>query len=46
MGGATVRELSGELKELLQGDFIKFGLELSDLYINFITPPPEEHVSH
>jgi membrane protease subunit (stomatin/prohibitin family) len=38
---ARYNELSGELKELLQADFIKFGVELSDLYINSITPPPE-----
>jgi membrane protease subunit (stomatin/prohibitin family) len=38
---ARYNELSGELKGLLQGDFSKFGVELSDLYINSITPPPE-----
>jgi len=38
---ARYNELSGEFRELLQVDFTKFGLELSDLYIHSITPPPE-----
>ncbi len=38
---ARYNELSGDLKDLLQDDFTKFGVELSDLYINAITPPPE-----
>ncbi len=38
---ARYNELSGEFRELLQGDFTKFGMELSDLFIQSITPPPE-----
>ncbi len=38
---ARYNELSGELKSLLQNDFTQFGLGLTDLYINSITPPPE-----
>jgi len=38
---ARYNELSGELKNLLQNDFTQFGLGLTDLYINSITPPPE-----
>ena len=38
---AKYNELSGELKELLQNDFTQFGLGITDLYINSITPPPE-----
>ena len=34
-------KLSDGLKERLQSDFSKLGLNLSDLYINSITPPPE-----
>ncbi|MDP1991705.1 MAG: SPFH domain-containing protein [Syntrophales bacterium] len=38
---AKYDELSGELKTLIQTDFTQFGLGLTDLYINSITPPPE-----
>jgi membrane protease subunit (stomatin/prohibitin family) len=38
---AKYDELSGALKSLLQDDFTRFGLGLTDLYINSITPPPE-----
>ncbi|MDA8125712.1 MAG: SPFH domain-containing protein [Deltaproteobacteria bacterium] len=38
---ARYDELSGELKDLLEKDFSQFGLGLTDLYINAITPPPE-----
>ena len=38
---AKYDELSGELKALIQTDFTQFGLGLTDLYINSITPPPE-----
>jgi membrane protease subunit (stomatin/prohibitin family) len=38
---AKYDELSGELKKILQADFTQFGLGLTDLYINSITPPPE-----
>jgi membrane protease subunit (stomatin/prohibitin family) len=38
---ARYDELSGELKSLLQNDFNQFGLGLTDLFINAITPPPE-----
>jgi len=38
---AKYDELSGGLKGLLQDDFARFGLGLTDLYINSITPPPE-----
>ncbi len=34
-------ELSRELRRHLQNDFSRFGLALSELYINSITPPPE-----
>ncbi|MFZ1037367.1 MAG: SPFH domain-containing protein [Smithella sp.] len=34
-------EFSEGLKTMLQDDFSKFGLGLTDLYINSITPPPE-----
>jgi len=34
-------EFSDGLKLLLQNDLSKFGLGLTDLYINSITPPPE-----
>ncbi|OPY86101.1 MAG: Double zinc ribbon [Smithella sp. PtaU1.Bin162] len=34
-------EFSEGLKTLLQNDFSKFGLALTELYINAITPPPE-----
>jgi len=34
-------QLSGGLKQRLQDDFSCFGLGLSHLYINSITPPPE-----
>lgn len=33
--------LSGELKQRLRNDFEQFGLGLTDLYIQSITPPPE-----
>jgi membrane protease subunit (stomatin/prohibitin family) len=32
-------ELAGELMKILEEDFRKFGLKLSNLYINSITPP-------
>jgi membrane protease subunit (stomatin/prohibitin family) len=38
---ARYNELSDELKKLLGADFHQFGLALTDLYINSITPPPE-----
>lgn len=38
---ARYDEFSGELKTRLQADFTQFGLGLTDLYINSITPPPE-----
>lgn len=38
---AKYDELSGALKTLIQTDFTQFGLGLTDLYINSITPPPE-----
>ena len=38
---ARYNELSGELKNLIENDFTQFGLGLTDLYINSITPPPE-----
>ena len=38
---ARYNELSENLKKLLQDDFSRFGLGLTDLYINSITPPPE-----
>ncbi len=34
-------EWATELKQLLQKDFAHFGLSLTHLYINSITPPPE-----
>jgi membrane protease subunit (stomatin/prohibitin family) len=34
-------EFANGLKLLLQNDFSKFGLALTELYINSITPPPE-----
>lgn len=34
-------DFSEGLKSLLQNDLSKFGLGLTDLYINSITPPPE-----
>jgi membrane protease subunit (stomatin/prohibitin family) len=34
-------DLSEELKKILQSDFSRFGLGLSDLFIQSITPPPE-----
>lgn len=34
-------EFSEGLKNLLQNDFSKFGLALTELYINAITPPPD-----
>jgi uncharacterized membrane protein YqiK len=34
-------EFSDGLKLLLQNDLSKFGLALTELYINSITPPPE-----
>jgi membrane protease subunit (stomatin/prohibitin family) len=38
---ARYDEFSGDLKQRLQNDFAQFGLGLTDLYINAITPPPE-----
>ena len=38
---ARYNDLSDNLKTLLQSDFSQFGLGLTDLYINSITPPPE-----
>jgi membrane protease subunit (stomatin/prohibitin family) len=38
---ARYNEFSEDLKKLLQDDFIRFGLGLTDLYINSITPPPD-----
>ena len=34
-------ELSVEIQGRLKNDFSKYGMELSDLFINSITPPPE-----
>jgi len=34
-------DLSDELKKILQADFTRFGLELSELFIQSITPPPD-----
>jgi membrane protease subunit (stomatin/prohibitin family) len=34
-------EMSASLREKLASDFGKYGLEVVDLYINAITPPPE-----
>ncbi|MDO9559534.1 MAG: SPFH domain-containing protein [Syntrophales bacterium] len=38
---ARYNEFSEDLKKLLQDDFSRFGLGLTDLYINSITPPPD-----
>jgi membrane protease subunit (stomatin/prohibitin family) len=38
---AKYDEFAGELKKILQDDFSQFGLGLTALYINSITPPPE-----
>ena len=38
---ARYNEFSEDLKKMLQDDFSRFGLGLTDLYINSITPPPE-----
>jgi membrane protease subunit (stomatin/prohibitin family) len=38
---AKYDEFAGDLKKILQDDFTQFGLGLTDLYINSITPPPE-----
>jgi membrane protease subunit (stomatin/prohibitin family) len=38
---AKYDEFSAELKKILQEEFTRFGLGLTDLYINSITPPPE-----
>ena len=38
---ARYNELSEDMKKCLQDDFSRFGLGLSELYINAITPPPE-----
>jgi membrane protease subunit (stomatin/prohibitin family) len=34
-------ELAAEIKERLVNDFSKYGMELTDFFINSITPPPE-----
>ncbi|MBN2184752.1 MAG: SPFH domain-containing protein [Candidatus Krumholzibacteriota bacterium] len=34
-------ELADEIKERLVNDFSKYGMELTDFFINSITPPPE-----
>ncbi|MDD3642711.1 MAG: SPFH domain-containing protein [Candidatus Krumholzibacteria bacterium] len=34
-------ELAVEIRERLVGDFSKYGMELTDFFINAITPPPE-----
>lgn len=34
-------DLAEELKKTLQTDFTRFGLDLSDLFIQSVTPPPE-----
>ena len=34
-------ELSEALKKMLQDDFARFGIGMTDLYINSITPPPD-----
>ncbi|MBN1164145.1 MAG: SPFH domain-containing protein [Candidatus Krumholzibacteriota bacterium] len=34
-------ELAVEIKDRLKSDFSKYGMELSDFFINSITPPPE-----
>ncbi len=38
---ARYNEFSEDLKKLLQDEFSRFGLGLTDLYINAITPPPD-----
>ncbi|MDQ5988182.1 MAG: hypothetical protein CSYNP_03938 [Syntrophus sp. SKADARSKE-3] len=38
---ARYSELSDNLKKALEADFSQFGLGLTSLYINSITPPPE-----
>jgi membrane protease subunit (stomatin/prohibitin family) len=38
---ARYEVLAGELKQRLRSDFEQFGLGLTDLYIQSITPPPE-----
>jgi membrane protease subunit (stomatin/prohibitin family) len=38
---AKYDELSAGMVKHLQGDFARFGLKLTDLFINSITPPPE-----
>jgi len=38
---ARYNELADELQKCLQDDFRRFGLALTDLFINSITPPPE-----
>jgi membrane protease subunit (stomatin/prohibitin family) len=38
---ARYNELSDELKKALEADFSQFGLGLTSLYINAITPPPD-----
>ncbi|OPY17056.1 MAG: Double zinc ribbon [Syntrophus sp. PtaU1.Bin005] len=38
---ARYSEMSGALRSLLEGEFSRFGLELEELYINAITPPPD-----
>ncbi|BEH10922.1 MULTISPECIES: SPFH domain-containing protein [Geobacter] len=38
---ARYDETSAALKERLAGDFGGFGIELAELYVNAITPPPE-----
>jgi len=38
---ARYNEFAEDLKKLLQDDFTRFGLGLTDLYINAITPPPD-----
>ena len=38
---ARYDEFSEDLKKLLQDEFSRFGLGLTDLYINAITPPPD-----
>lgn len=38
---ARYDEMGQALKERLAGDFDKYGIGLSDVYINAVTPPPE-----
>ena len=38
---AKYDELSAGMVKRLQGDFARFGLKLTELFINSITPPPE-----